>query len=86
MSPCLDRQSRFAASIGALALEYVPTIRAVDLPAHGLAELIHGRSEISSGLAGVADDDLAVAIHESDLGRSLIFLHAATILALSDVD
>jgi len=81
MAPRLHRQSRFAAVIWASSFENIRAIRPVYFSANAAAKLIRGRTEICSRFAGVSDDYLSVAIHESDLGRSLIFLHAATILA-----
>jgi len=81
MAPRLNRQSRFPAVIWAPAFENVGAIRAVCFPADAAAKLVRGRTEIGSRLASVSDDYLTIAVHESDLRRSLLFPHAATILA-----
>ncbi len=70
-----DRQSRPAAIIRALALENIGAVRPVHLAAKAASELVDGRSEIGPGLPGLSDDDLPIAVHESNSRCPFRFLH-----------
>jgi hypothetical protein len=81
MSSRRDGQPWLTAIIRTSALKNVGAIRSVDLTADAAPKLVRGCAEISSRLTSATDDDLTVAIHVSDLRRSVRFLHRAIIVA-----
>jgi hypothetical protein len=55
--------------LGALALEDVAAIDAVDMATDDASNLIYGLAPVRPGQVGVANHNLAVAIHKSGLRR-----------------